>query len=308
MRLVLLVAAAARSDTLLRETCPNANYAPYAQRTFGMFYDGNPEVGYTDLAAFHGRYLLEIGGPTPATAIYAHVAGADNVVERPLYEYFAAFSTSAQAPRSDADAVDGAPYAPEGSPIGRTFLRHGARLHGIADAAYDALLSSHNLEHFLDPLEALREWDRVLRPEGLLVLVLPQAFNCTDKHRTPASMQELLAIRAAAARGGLDPLRRHYHELFVRTFDDIDRDFDPWGLNVTADTDARRAIIRRETTDALGAARENVLHWHIWDWDLMEEAVAGCLGYEILSLWLQPPEPPSYCPYHQVLVARKPAL
>ena len=140
MRLVLLVVAAARSDTLLRETCPNERYAPYAQRTFGMFYDGNPEVGYTDLAAFHGRYLLEIGGPTPATAIYAHVAGADNVVERPLYEYFAAFSTSAQAPRSDADAVDGAPYAPEGSPIGRTFLRHGARLHGIADAAYDALL------------------------------------------------------------------------------------------------------------------------------------------------------------------------
>lgn len=65
---------------------------------------------------------------------------------------------------------------------------------------YGVVFSSHSLEHFFDPLEALLEWDRVIAPGGCLLLVLPHGRDCTDRHRQPATMQELLAIRARPAR------------------------------------------------------------------------------------------------------------
>ena len=37
----------------------------------------------------------------------------------------------------------------------------------------DAIISRHSLEHVLDPINALREWRRVLKPAGRIVIVLP---------------------------------------------------------------------------------------------------------------------------------------
>lgn len=44
------------------------------------------------------------------------------------------------------------------------------------------IVSRHSLEHLIDPVKALREWHRILRPEGKLVLVLPDhgAFDTMD--------------------------------------------------------------------------------------------------------------------------------
>ena len=56
--------------------------------------------------------------------------------------------------------------------------------------------------HFLDPLSALREWDRVLRPGGALLLLLPWAADggtWYDEHKEPATMQELLHLAAVNA-------------------------------------------------------------------------------------------------------------
>src|SRR5688572_10029921 len=39
--------------------------------------------------------------------------------------------------------------------------------------AYDAVHSSHCLEHMVDPAEALAEWWSLLKPGGYLVLVVP---------------------------------------------------------------------------------------------------------------------------------------
>lgn len=43
----------------------------------------------------------------------------------------------------------------------------------IPDASCDAVFSSHLLEHFHDPAAALKEWWRVIKPGGFLVLYLP---------------------------------------------------------------------------------------------------------------------------------------
>ena len=46
-------------------------------------------------------------------------------------------------------------------------------LAGVADDTYDFVHSSHCLEHLNDPGEGLRNWFRVLKPGGHLVLTVP---------------------------------------------------------------------------------------------------------------------------------------
>ena len=47
--------------------------------------------------------------------------------------------------------------------------------HGLADDSYDGIYGSHCLEHVHDPLQTLRECRRILRPDGAVVMVTPNA-------------------------------------------------------------------------------------------------------------------------------------
>jgi len=66
-------------------------------------------------------------------------------------------------------------------------------LEGVAEATFDFVHSSHCLEHLVDPTEGLRSWFRVLKPDGHLVIVVPDedlyeqgtfpsTFNRDHKH------------------------------------------------------------------------------------------------------------------------------
>lgn len=48
-------------------------------------------------------------------------------------------------------------------------------LKGVDDNAYDFLNSSHCLEHLHDPWEGLRNWLRVVKPGGFVVVTVPDA-------------------------------------------------------------------------------------------------------------------------------------
>jgi SAM-dependent methyltransferase len=54
-------------------------------------------------------------------------------------------------------------------------LEHGdaQRLDRIDDESFDFVYSSHTLEHVADPSEALRNWYRVVKPGGHLILFVP---------------------------------------------------------------------------------------------------------------------------------------
>jgi SAM-dependent methyltransferase len=47
------------------------------------------------------------------------------------------------------------------------------KLANVDDASFDFLFSSHCLEHMRDPVEALGNWIRVIRPGGHLVISVP---------------------------------------------------------------------------------------------------------------------------------------
>lgn len=77
-------------------------------------------------------------------------------------------------------------------PCGRTYVCEGSNLSDISTSHYDFLLSSHNLEHFANPIGALKEWQRVVKPGGYLVIVLPHYARTFDHHRVPTTIQHMV--------------------------------------------------------------------------------------------------------------------
>ena len=65
-------------------------------------------------------------------------------------------------------------------------------LRPVRDSSYECVLASHCLEHVANPLRALSEWKRVLRMEGLLLLILPHKDGTFDWRRPPTSLKHMI--------------------------------------------------------------------------------------------------------------------
>ena len=74
---------------------------------------------------------------------------------------------------------------------GFQFIAEGTDLKEIQDEQYDFLLSCNNLEHIANPIKALLEWKRILKPDGLAILVLPRKESNFDHKRSVTSFQHL---------------------------------------------------------------------------------------------------------------------
>lgn len=127
---------------------------------------------------------LEIGGPSEVfrrwyspLPIYGHLASLDNC-DISRMTVWAAHADTYQFCSSKAP--------------GKTIFCDGSDLSSVADHSYDFVLSSHNLEHFANPVKALREWRRVTRPKGNLIIVLPNYAKTFDHRRLPTTVEHML--------------------------------------------------------------------------------------------------------------------
>ena len=59
-------------------------------------------------------------------------------------------------------------------------------LKSIADNAYDFVYSSHTIEHLPDPSMAIKNWFRVLKPGGYLIVYLPHRDLYEKKKTLPS--------------------------------------------------------------------------------------------------------------------------
>jgi SAM-dependent methyltransferase len=217
---------------------------------------------------------IEIGGPSPIFAwgglipIYPIVKRIDNVnfARKTLWE----------------DTTrDGSSFKfHSGKAAGQQFIAEGADLHVIPGAKYDFVLSSHMLEHSANPLGALGEWKRLLRPGGLLVLVLP-ARDGTFDHRRPTTTIAHL-VQDFETNVGEDDLT---HLAEVLQLHDLSRDPGVRDGNTFRERANRNAEFRS-------------IHHHVFDTRLAADAVSHA-GFELLAV--EPLEP-----YHIVILARKP--
>jgi SAM-dependent methyltransferase len=60
------------------------------------------------------------------------------------------------------------------------------------DCSYDFVVSSHVLEHFSNPIGALLEWDRVIRPGGVIFAIVPHKERTADSTRERTTLEHLI--------------------------------------------------------------------------------------------------------------------
>jgi SAM-dependent methyltransferase len=80
-------------------------------------------------------------------------------------------------------------------PAGHQYIREAVALAGIEPQTYDVILSSHCIEHVANPLKAVSEWIRVLKDDGLFVLVVPHRDGTFDHKRPVTQLVHLIEDR-----------------------------------------------------------------------------------------------------------------
>ncbi|KAI1732476.1 methyltransferase domain-containing protein [Ditylenchus destructor] len=77
------------------------------------------------------------------------------------------------------------------------------------DGSQDFVISAHVIEHFYDPIKAIKEWLRVVRPAGFVFIIAPHKERTFDRYRNRTTLDELLD-RHAHPNPPLPDDHRHY--------------------------------------------------------------------------------------------------
>lgn len=222
----------------------------------------------------NGKDGIEIGGPsgifTVEIPIYKHVGSLDGCN----------FSTSTIW---EGTLEDGDPYNYFDGKKGRQFIREASDLTEIEEEKYDFLLASHVLEHCANPLKAMKEWLRVLKPGGIILLVLPDKRFTFDRQRMVTSFEHLLEDYNRDL--GEDDLT-HLSEILE--FHDLAMDNEISNINLTsADFHTR----------SLDNGNNRALHQHVFDLNLLEKI----FGFFVI----RPIHKAIEDPFHQIILGQK---
>lgn len=130
--------------------------------------------GYPIIKAhLEGQSGLEFGGPSPIFSVNHLI---------PIYKIARAIDCANFAQQTIwTSKGDHQRFGPH---FGRQLIVEACDCSMIADGAYDFVAASHVLEHVANPLRALQEWKRLLKPSGMILVVLPHKVGMFD-HRRP---------------------------------------------------------------------------------------------------------------------------
>lgn len=138
------------------------------------------------MALLKNKKGFEIGGPSPffgrsgMLPIYKVIGNLDNCN----------FSTNTTW---EGTLREGANFIYDASkPAGYQYIRDAVELYGIESESMDFVLSSHNIEHIANPIRAIIEWLRILKEDGLLVMVVPHKDGTFDHLRKVTTLEHLI--------------------------------------------------------------------------------------------------------------------
>jgi len=87
---------------------------------------------------------------------------------------------------------EGNTYNYGGASKGYQFICDGVDVPTIPKNSYDFVLSCNNLEHIANPLKAVENWLKLLKPNGAMVLVLPRRESNFDHKRPITTIEHLI--------------------------------------------------------------------------------------------------------------------
>jgi SAM-dependent methyltransferase len=124
---------------------------------------------------------------------------------------------------------------------------------GVPNLKYDFVISAHVIEHLEDPIGAIRHVIRVLKPDGIFILVVPDRRFTFDKERPPTPLAHVIAD---SCDGGASTRHEAYREHL--------RYFPPDDAAALSPADleerAHRLVERRKD-----------IHFHVWSTEEFRE-------------------------------------
>lgn len=121
---------------------------------------------------------IEIGGPTGLFhCIYKKCCSCDNV-------NFSSSTVWWEDKTQD--------FRYEDKVLGRSWILEATDMYQIKESQYDFVLSSNNLEHIANPLKALKEFARVVKNGGVILVLVPMKDKIFDHGREYTTFAHLL--------------------------------------------------------------------------------------------------------------------
>ena len=221
---------------------------------------------------FEGHEGIEVGGPSPffsfksAFPIYLYAKKIDgvNFSNHTLWE---------------GKINEGNLYTYYKDKKGFQFIGEAAELKAVKDASYDFVLSCHSLEHVANPIKALKDWSRVMKSNGRLVLVLPNKEFTFDNKRPITKLSHLI-----------EDFTNHITEEDSTHFEEVialhDFKYDTF-------VQTKEDLIKRTRLNI----KNRAVHHHVFDLKLIQDLLVYP-GFEMIHQQ-------TYPPFHLVSVAQK---
>jgi SAM-dependent methyltransferase len=191
---------------------------------------------------------LEVGGPSPSffpLGIYTFPRWLDNV-------NFGEYTLWG-------NQTNNSPYIfPGKSILGKQIICDGVDLTLLEDKSYDFIFASHVLEHMVNPLKAIKNWKRVVKDNGFLIIVVPWKENTFDRYRPITSFDRLLEYF------NNDRREDYVMDLLPEILETYDFSMDPGA-------GGRDNFIER----CRNQYHNRALHVHVFDFDLITQ----CLNF-----------------------------
>ena len=80
----------------------------------------------------------------------------------------------------------------------------------VPNESQDFVLSSHVLEHFSDPIKALKEWHRVVKQGGYIFMIVPHKERMFDRDKQRTTFDELLSRHEGKIQATPDSKTGHF--------------------------------------------------------------------------------------------------
>ena len=133
--------------------------------------------------ALNNCKTLEIGGPS--TMFYTKL---------PIYQNLKSLNVVNFSNKTiwEGDIKEGHNCNYYGNKIAYQFISEATLLTNVKTNNYDAIISSHCLEHVANPIKALIRWYETLKTNGYLLLVLPNKIGNFDHKRKYTTFEHIL--------------------------------------------------------------------------------------------------------------------
>lgn len=162
---------------------------------------------------------------------------------------------------------------------GTQYITEASNLQCVDDSTYEFVLSSHCIEHLANPLKGLAEWIRVLKQDGIIVLIVPHKDGTFDHRRPVTSLEHL--VQDFESQTAEDDMT-HLEEIL--RLHDLSRDSGAGDFTSFQERSNRNVENR-------------CLHQHVFDTRSAVEVV-NYMNLKILAVEL-------FHPYHIMIIAKK---